>query len=126
MEQRKKARVSAEEYLKRVSRRNRGYISVGDKKSGQTIGHLVDFSTDGVKIIGATQLVEAEVYCLGAIFPSGRVDSILISFDVQCKWCQPCEGGDLYESGCQFHHIDEDDLNTLLSLLGNKKGKVGD
>ena len=116
-EKRGATRRPVETYLPMKKRGYRQFVEVGNRETGKIIGHLLDFSLAGVRIMSDNEFTESVLYFLRADFPTSKSESAIVTFDATCVWCRQREEDDLYEAGFVFQHIAEEDLAVLRLLL---------
>ena len=116
-EKRGATRRPVETYLPMKKRGYRQFVEVGNRETGKIIGHLLDFSLAGVRIMSDKEFSESVLYLLRADFPTSKSESAIVTFDATCVWCRQREEDDLYEAGFVFQRISEEDLAVLRLLL---------
>lgn len=122
-EKRGAGRRPVESFLAMKKSGYKQFIEVGNRETGKIIGHLMDFSLAGVRIMSDTEFAESVLYFLRADFPTSKTESAIVTFDASCVWCRQREDDDLYEAGFLFQKISEEDLAVLRLLLAQHSEK---
>jgi len=82
------------------------------------IGHVVDLSPQGVKLISEEPIGVQEEYRLRMRFPGkegGREEHIL---DAVCRWCRPDDDNpDFYLAGFQIRHLADEDAEFIRKMI---------
>ena len=115
-ERRKSDRIAVAEYLRPMGHKARQFVQVGNRKDGKIVGHIVDFSLTGFKLISDVPFDETKVYELRADFPAKGGQSTMVAFDAQCKWCKRREDK-LYDAGFSFFKLTEEEAAHLRALF---------
>jgi hypothetical protein len=122
-EKRGASRRPVETYLPMKKSGYKQFIEVGNRETGKVVGHLMDFSLNGVRIMSDKEFSESVLYFLRADFPTSKTESTIVTFDASCVWCKQREDDDLYEAGFLFQKISEEDLAVLRLLLAQHSEK---
>jgi PilZ domain len=78
---------------------------------------VVDMSEAGIHISGITASVGDRSSFL--FKPSGFSESTAVSFEAECRWTKPSEGGLPSEAGYRITEISDENMNTLRQLIGS-------
>ncbi len=99
------------------------FVEVKDTETGEVVGHLLDLSRDGLKLIGKTEMKKGSFrsFAVGLPGPEGRCDTVLI--DVRCIWVQHDLAASTYTAGFMFGPMLESSRRVIDALL-DKKEKV--
>ena len=79
-------------------------IEVTDANTGLFVGYLVNISSEGIMLVGETEIAPSSVFQFRVPLPesAGEVTELLLG--VESLWCQPGEDPNHY--WCGFHIID--------------------
>ncbi len=99
------------------------FIEVKDTETGEVVGHLLDLSREGLKLIGRTEMKKSSFrsFAIGLPGRDGRCDTVLV--DVRCIWVQHDLSESTYTAGFMFNPLIESSRKTIDALL-DKKEKV--
>ncbi len=94
------------------------YLLVFDNNTYQLIGHVVDVTTSGIKLMSRVPIEEGNTYQLKMVLPEGVQDmSKEIIFTSKCVWCKNNMYSDFYGNGLRFEDVSEKDIDTLKRLI---------
>lgn len=94
------------------------YLLVFDNDSDQLVGHIVDITTDGIKLMSRIPLIPDKIYNFKMILPEGIDEtSREISFKAKSRWCKDKMYSDFYGIGFKFEDISEEDITTIKHLI---------
>lgn len=93
------------------------YLRVFDSESGKVVGHVVDITTDGVKLIRSEPFVNGEEYSLYASLPESDDAYSDLHFKAEVMWCDKDVNPEFYVGGLKFTDIDEVDKNRVRYLI---------
>jgi hypothetical protein len=122
-EKRETGRRQVESFLTMKKSGYKQFVEVGDRENGAVVGHLLDFSLSGIRLMSDKEFTESVLYFLRADFPVGKSESVIVTFDAACVWCKRREEDDLYEAGFVFQSISEEDLAVLRLLSAQQTEK---
>ncbi len=99
------------------------FIEVKDTETGAILGHLLDLSREGMRIIGKTEIKKGcfRSFVFGLPGPDGKCETVLV--DVRCIWSQHDLGDNTYRAGFMFGPI-RDNSRKLINALLDKKEKI--
>jgi hypothetical protein len=81
------------------------------------VGHVVDFSLTGFKLLSDQEFEETKVYQLRAEFPLKGGQTTMVAFDAQCKWCRRRKDDGLFDAGFYFHKLSDEEATHLRALF---------
>ena len=118
MEQRKSGkRLNMGDYLTPKIRKGILFIQVGNRNNGQIMGHLVDISASGLRVVSQIPFVEKKSYPLRIELPQQNNNTIAVSIDAVCVWCKQSQKDGPYEAGFHIELVSPKDLSMIESLL---------
>jgi len=93
------------------------YMRVLDDDTQETLGHMVEVSTAGLKLETATALpIERDYYLRVELTPE-LADRPFIIFIARTKWCKVGIMPNLFQCGFQIVEIMPDDKEVFINLL---------
>ncbi len=94
------------------------YLLVFDNNTDKLIGHIVDISTKGIKLMSREEITPGEIYNIKMILPEGIEESSReVFFEAKCVWCKSRMYSDFYGSGFEYHSIGEDYAQIIKRLI---------
>ncbi len=94
------------------------YLLVFDYDNGKLIGHIVDITTSGVKLMSRIQIENDTIYHFKMVLPEGLQEaSKEITFKAKSIWSKDKMYSDFYGSGFVFESIAKDDIAILKKLI---------
>ncbi|MEJ2032688.1 MAG: PilZ domain-containing protein [Deltaproteobacteria bacterium] len=97
------------------------YLEVHNQESGELLGHLVDITTQGIKLVSKKPLVPDKVYHLQMTLPEGYFRDKEIRFTARVLWTSNDVNPDFYDAGFEVSQMDErtkDIIAQLIAQLG--------
>lgn len=97
------------------------YLAVHDADNGALVGHLVDITTDGLKLIAPVPIAPDSVFRLRLTLPEHYFDERELIFLARSRWHSRDINPDFYTTGFSFEEIDErtqDLISGLVNLYG--------
>ncbi len=94
------------------------YLLVFDNDIDKFIGHIVDITTSGIKLMSRIPIENDKVYHLRMILPEGIQEvSKEIIFKAKSLWRKEKMYSDFYGSGFAFESIADGDITILKRLI---------
>lgn len=94
------------------------YLLVFDYANEKLIGHIVDITTSGIKLMSRIPIEKDTIYHFKMILPEGIEEaSKEITFKARSIWCKEKMYSDFYGSGFIFEAIAEDDIAVIQRLI---------
>ncbi len=93
-------------------------IAVTEQMSGRELGQLVNFSDEGIMLMGSEAIAENSVLQLSLSFDPGVGTEEPINLGVESLWCHASEDGSCHWTGCYIIDISEQDLERLRVFVG--------
>ena len=93
------------------------YLEVYDEDSGDLIGHLVDLTTSGLKIVGKKPFKVGKSYRMKMILPEGYFKENVVHFEGLTKWCGNDVNPDFYDAGIEVINLDKEVRKIVIKLI---------
>jgi hypothetical protein len=97
------------------------YLLVFDRKTDILVGHVVDITTEGMKLMSKAPLKPDTMYHFRMLLPDEMGGTKQISFDAKSMWCKDNLYSDFYGTGFRFEKIS----GTDIAIIGNLIDKFG-
>ncbi len=94
------------------------YLEVFDDNSGEPLGHLVDLTTKGMKLVSHAPIPVNRTYRLRMMLPEGYFDDRFLHFDARSLWSANDINPDFYDTGFEVPFLDAEARKTILRLIG--------
>lgn len=88
-ERRSSYRWEASHFFQPGKEYKRRYFDVIDRKTAESIGHLVDMSIDGIRISTPVEIAKGRPYSLTIELPDEVQDCKTIQLAARSMWCTP-------------------------------------
>jgi hypothetical protein len=90
---------------------------VYDADSDEPIGLLINLTTHGAKMVSHDAIeVPKKVHCRMAL-PREILGRDVVRFDAEIRWCQWSERTGMFETGCEFSHVEDVDMKVIAALV---------
>lgn len=97
------------------------YLEVFDQESGQLLGHLVDLTVKGMKLVSKEEIPQGKTFTLRMVMPEEYCPEREVRFEATSTWCGRDVNPDFYAIG--FATADLSDSNRrLFMILINQAG----
>lgn len=93
------------------------YLEVIDMDSNQLLGRLVDVTTNGLLMVGESELAANTRYRISITLPEKLADKETITLNARCVRSQKDPHSRYYYSGLQFEKVDPDDADIIDLLI---------
>jgi hypothetical protein len=93
------------------------YLLVFDTKSDQLVGHVVDITTGGMKLMSKEPVKPGTVHHFRMALPDGVGTSREILFDAKSVWSKSNLYSDFYGTGFTFEKIEDGDVAIIRDLI---------
>lgn len=93
------------------------YLRVHDGISSRVVGHVVDISPHGLKLITDQPIPVGEYRRLRMSFPGIGSSRDELVFDALCKWCQQDENPAFYLAGFQIRNLMPEDASFIQGMI---------
>lgn len=104
---------------KRKLKRQRAtlHIAVYDRAIQQSVGRVLDLTTQGLRIKGKMYMSTWNYYHFRLDLPQEFAGSRHVSFEARCVWCNPDADGQECDSGFILERLSSADIERLELLL---------
>jgi hypothetical protein len=93
------------------------YLLVFDRKSDELVGHVVDITTQGMRLMSKAPLKPDTVYHFRMLLPDEMGGTKHISFDAKSVWCKDNIFSDFHGTGFKFENIADPDIEIIAALI---------
>lgn len=97
------------------------YLEVYDQNSGDLLGHIVDITTKGIKLVSKQPLETGKIYKLQMLLPEDYFHERSVKFEAESLWSSNDINQDFYDTGFKVLHMNKkvsDIITTLINQLG--------
>jgi len=94
-----------------------GYYHVYNRTTNELVGRVVNMSERGIMLISEEPIEAFKMLKCKMELPEEILESKLLNFDAESKWCRKNETIDCYETGFQIHCATEKDDDILKLLM---------
>jgi hypothetical protein len=100
------------------------YLEVFNEDNDSLLGHLVDLSTQGMKIVSKNPLEKNQNFNLKMRLPEGEIltGEKYIHFQATCKWNDNAVNPDFFDIGFQITGELDSKARDIISSLINRLG----
>lgn len=93
------------------------YLRVFNRATGEVLGHLVDMTTQGIKLISEKPVQPDTVYQLRIELPEELTEQRKVSFDAESVKCVRDINPDFFSTGFKIVNIDQNNTQILQFLI---------
>ncbi len=93
------------------------YLRIFDGSSSRVLGHLVDFSENGLMMVGDSPIEINENYRLRMCLPALLKEKSEVVITATSRWCKKDANPDFYLSGFHMHGLTENTQALIEYLL---------
>ncbi len=93
------------------------YLRVFFRKNDQLIGHLVDITTKGIKLIREEPIETNASFPLKMILPKEIQRTRQKAFDAESMWCKKDINPDFYITGLKLINVSQKDIQIIKRLI---------
>ena len=93
------------------------YLEVYDDETGELLGHLVDITTEGVKLVSKTFIEKDKTYRLRMQLPEGYFDETVLRFEAMSLWSSNDVNPDFFDTGFRAVWQDKRARGVVASLV---------
>ncbi len=101
-EQRQNQRWNTAEYFQRRGSSNSKKFDVIDLNINQSIGHLIDLNSDGMRLQSEEAMEKGVIFKLRIDLPEEIKGSDQLVVDARSLWCKKNENEEFYQTGFEF------------------------
>ena len=93
------------------------YLEVFDDTSGTLLGHLVDITTKGIKLVSKEPIAVGKSFTMRMRLPEDRFEGRTLCFQGTSRWSSNDVNPDFYDTGFQTEGLDRDTVDTIHDLI---------
>ncbi len=93
------------------------YLEVYDDGANELLGHLVDLTTTGLKLVSKQRIPTNRTYRLRMMLPEGYFSQKDLYFEAQSMWSSNDINPDFYDTGFSAPKMDPTAQNIILDLV---------
>ena len=93
------------------------YLRVFDRNTDILIGHMVDITQDGIRLIGEHPVDIGKIFMLKMVLPSEILGRDRLHFDALCVRCQKDINPDFYDIAFQLLNVSRKHLLVIEQLV---------
>ena len=93
------------------------YLEVLDNSNNELLGHLVDLTVKGMKLVSKNYIEPNKEYSLKMILPEGCCKEREVQFKATSMWCREDVNPDFYAVGFKAPKLDKDTRKIFMILI---------
>lgn len=94
------------------------YLEVHDDATGKLLGHLVDITTEGIKLVGKAPVEKGKTFRLRMQLPEDYFDEKILRFEAKSLWSTNDVNPDFYDTGFSVVGMDKRAKDIVAGLVG--------
>lgn len=93
------------------------YLEVYNEENNEIMGHLVDLTTGGVKLVSKEAIKKGKLYKMYMNLPDGYFKEKQIHFEGKSVWSGNDVNPDFYDTGFEVPKMNRDARKTIIKLI---------
>ncbi|MDH3392549.1 MAG: PilZ domain-containing protein [Desulfobulbaceae bacterium] len=93
------------------------YLEVYDDATNELLGHLVDLTTKGLKLVSKEAIATGKTYTMRMTLPEDYFEEKTLRFKATSRWCTNAVNPDFYDTGFQAEDLDRDTIDVVVKLI---------
>ena len=93
------------------------YLEVYDDATNELLGHLVDLTTKGIKLVSKDAIPNGRTYTLRMTLPEDYFEEKILRFQATSRWCTNAVNPDFYDTGFQVEDLDRETIDIIMKLI---------
>jgi hypothetical protein len=93
------------------------YLEVYDDETGDLLGHLVDLTLSGMKLITKQEIIPDKNFRLGMMLPESLFVEGVVKFEARSMWSRKDVNPDFYAVGMKVYNLDEQTAKIIAELI---------
>ena len=93
------------------------YLEVYDDEANELLGHLVDLTTTGLKLVSKQRIPTNRTYRLRMMLPEGYFSQKDLYFEAKSMWSSNDINPDFYDTGFAAPKLETATQNIILDLV---------
>ncbi|MEW6501010.1 MAG: PilZ domain-containing protein [Thermodesulfobacteriota bacterium] len=94
------------------------YLEVYDDATDALVGHLVDITTGGIKLVSKEPIATGKAFRLHMRLPEGYFADNILRFAGRSLWCSNDVNPDFYDTGFSVDEMDARAKEVVAGLVG--------
>ncbi|MEW6595355.1 MAG: PilZ domain-containing protein [Thermodesulfobacteriota bacterium] len=94
------------------------YLEVHDDTTGGLLGHLVDITTEGIKLVSKEPIEKGRLFRLRMRLPEDYFDEKTLRFEAKSLWSSNDVNPDFYDTGFSVIGMDKRTKDIVAGLVG--------
>ena len=93
------------------------YLEVYDDSTGKLLGHLVDLTVKGIKLVSREEIAIGNEFALKMILPLEYSSKREVKFKAKSQWSSPDVNPDFYATGFSAPELDQETRSLFIALI---------
>jgi len=93
------------------------YLEIYDEDTGLPVGHLVDVTTRGIKLVSKTPIEAGKAFRLRMLLPPGYFQETVVHIEAVSKWSNNDVNPDFYDTGLEVKPLDIRARQIIMKLV---------
>ena len=93
------------------------YLEVFDDATGELLGHLVDITTKGIKMVSKEAIAPGRTLTLRMMLPDGFAETTMLRFQATSRWSSNDVNPDFYDTGFLVDDMDNKTVTVVHDLI---------
>ncbi len=95
------------------------YLRIFDRDSGSLLGHLVDITTEGMKMVSEEPIPSKKDFRLKMEVPLEGEKTEEVLFNARSLWSEKDTNPDFFATGFYLENLNSDTINVIQSLIAD-------
>ena len=100
------------------------YLEVFDDASGDLLGHLVDLTVEGMKLVSKNKIEVGKEFTMKMIMPEEYSKERFVRFQATSMWSNPDVNPDFFATGFKAPGLDLETRNLFMDLINQVGQRV--
>ncbi|MDH3359509.1 MAG: PilZ domain-containing protein [Desulfobulbaceae bacterium] len=93
------------------------YLEVYDDATDELLGHLVDLTTTGLKLVSKNAIPDGKEFTMRMTLPEDYFEEKILRFKATSRWSNNSVNPDFYDTGFQVAKLDRDTIDIIVKLI---------
>ena len=93
------------------------YLEVYDNETNDLLGHLVDITTEGLKLVSKVEIPAHHLFQLRMSLPEGYFEQKMLRFEATSRWSSNDVNPDFYDTGFSLPDLDAKSKEIIFNLV---------
>lgn len=93
------------------------YLEVYDEDSGELLGHLVDLTTRGIKLVSKNRIEIDRDYRMRMVLPEGYFKESILHFEGRAVWSGNDVNPDFFDTGFDVANLNKEVRKVIIKLI---------